>query len=67
MYNYSGKAFIVCHWRKSKGFESIAKWGEAICDDNLVNLFKKHKDCRKRCGSVYYRLKKYDTPPKYNF
>ena len=42
MYTYSGKAFIICRWRKSKGPKPIAKWGEAICDDNLVNIFKNH-------------------------
>ena len=41
---YSSEAFIVCRWKKSKGLEPIAKWGEAICDDNLVNIFKEHKD-----------------------
>ena len=44
MYTYSSEAFIVCRWKKSKGLEPIAKWGEAICDDNLVNIFKEHKD-----------------------
>ena len=50
MYSYSSKAFIVCRWRQSK---HVAKWGEAICEDNLVNFCDKHKDCRKGCGSVY--------------
>ena len=49
-----------------ENLEPIAKWGEAIRNDNLVNIFEEHKDCRKGCRSVYYRLKKYDTPPKYN-
>ena len=65
-YSYSSKAFIVYRWGESKGLEPIAKWGEAICEDKLVNIFEEHKDCRKGCGSVYYKLKEYDIPPKYS-
>ena len=54
MYSYSSKAYIVCRWRQSKGLQPVAKWREAICDNELVNYFKEHKDCRKGCGSVYY-------------
>lgn len=53
MYSYSSKAYIVCRWRRSKGFEPVAKWGEAICNDNLVHFFKEHKGCS--CGSVYFK------------
>ena len=55
MYSYSSKAYIFCRWRQSKGLEPIAKWGEAICNDELVNFFDdlKHKNCS--CGSVYYK------------
>ena len=55
MYSYSIKAFIVCRWRQSKGLQLVAKWGETICDENLVKRFKEHKDCRKGCRSVYYK------------
>ena len=53
-YSYSPKAFIVCRWRLSKGLQPVAKWGEAICKDKLVNFFEdeNHKNCS--CGSVYY-------------
>ena len=55
MYYYSSKAYIVCRWRQSKGLSPVAKWGEAICEDKLVNFFEdeKHKNCI--CGSVYYK------------
>ena len=66
MYSYSSKGFIVSRWRESKGLEAIAKWEEAICEDKLVNIFEEHKDCRKGCGIVYYKLKEYDIPPKYS-
>ena len=55
MYSYSSKAYVVCRWRQSKGLSSVAKWGEAICSDDLIDFFKdpKHKNCS--CGSVYYK------------
>ena len=52
--SYSSKAYIVCEWRGKRGLAPFAKWGEAICDGELVNFFKEHKNCRKRCSSVYY-------------
>ena len=55
IYSYSSKAFIVCRWRQFKGLQPIAKWGTAICEGNLVNFFKEHKDCRKGCRSVYFK------------
>ena len=55
MYLYSSKAYIVCKWRQSKGLQPVAKCRKAICENNLVNVFKEHKDCRKGCGSVYYK------------
>ena len=55
MYSYSSKAYIVCQWRQSKGLVPVAKWGEAICGDDLVDFFKdpNHKNCS--CGSVYHK------------
>ena len=55
MYLYSSKAYIVCKWRQSKGLQPVAKCGEAICENNLVNFFKEYKDCRKGCRGVYYK------------
>ena len=54
-YSYSSKAYIACRWRQKKGLQPVAKWGEAICNDELVNIFKEHKDCLHGCGSVYYK------------
>ena len=46
-YNYATKLYHVCKWRKECGFRAIAKKGEAICGDKLVNFFadKAHKNC----------------------
>ena len=38
MYSYSSKAYIVCRWRESKGLSPVAKWGEAICKNELVHF-----------------------------
>ena len=54
-YSSLSKAYIVYRWRQKKGFQPIAKWGEAIYDGELVNYFKEHKDCSKGCGNVYYK------------
>ena len=52
-YLYSSKAYIVCRWRLSSGLQPVTKWGEAICNGELVNFFEdeNHKNCS--CGSVY--------------
>ena len=44
-YNYATKLYHVCQWRKKRGFHPIAKKGENICNDELVNIFNKHKNC----------------------
>ena len=46
-YHYYLKALTVCKWKKNKGYEPLAKWGEAICQDELVNFFEneEHKYC----------------------
>ena len=55
IYSYSSKAYIVCRRRQSKGLSQVAKWGEAIYGDDLVNFFEdsNHKNCS--CGSAYYK------------
>ena len=47
MYSYSSKAFIVCHWGQSEGLQPVAKWGEAICENNLVIFLKNIKTVEK--------------------
>ena len=46
-YNYGTKLYIVYDWKKTKGLPALAKKGESICDNQLVNFFKdaKHKNC----------------------
>ena len=55
MYSYTSKAYIVCRWRKEKGREPIARWGEAFCKNKLIDFFEDicHQNCS--CGSVYYK------------
>ena len=46
-YNYATKLYHVCKWREEHGFAAIAKKGENICNNELVNFFKDeaHKNC----------------------
>ena len=46
-YNYVTKIYNVCDWKKTKGLPALAKKGEAICYNQLLNFFKdaKHKSC----------------------
>ena len=46
-YNYATKLIHVCRWKKKRGLPALAKKGEAICGDKLVNFFenKNHKNC----------------------
>lgn len=39
---------------KKKGLKPVAKWGEAICNGNIVNFLKEHLGCH--CGSVFYKF-----------
>ena len=51
-YNYATKLQIVCRWKEQQGLPALAKKGEAICNDQLVNFFedKEHKYCS--CSTV---------------
>ena len=46
-YNYAIKLYHVCRWIRKQGLCPIAKEGEAICNEELVNFFadEKHKNC----------------------
>ena len=39
-YNYATKLYHVCKWREGHSFAAIAKKGEIICNNELVNFFK---------------------------
>lgn len=53
MFAYYLKANDVCKWRQKNGYLLVAKWGESVCDDKIVNIFKKHKECT--CSKVYFK------------
>ena len=46
-YNYATKLYHVCRWRRKRRLRLIAKKGEAICNEELVDFFtdEKHKNC----------------------
>lgn len=54
-YTYSNIAYTVYVWRQRKGLMPVAKWSEAICNNELVNVFKEHRNCPHGCGFVYYK------------
>ena len=45
--NIMTKIIFVCRWRKENGLRPVAKKGETICNNELVNFFadEKHKNC----------------------
>ena len=46
-YHIVSKLNIVCNWRKENSFCALAKKGETICNNELINCFadEKHKSC----------------------
>ena len=46
------KANEICKQRQINGFLPLAKWGEAICNNKVVNIFKEHKNCSR--SKVYF-------------
>lgn len=38
---------------KRNSYLPVAKWGESVCEDKIVNIFKRHKDCT--CSEVYFK------------
>ena len=42
MYSYNTKSFIVCNWKEQRNLNQdvLVKFGEAICNDQLVNFLK---------------------------
>lgn len=53
MFAYYLKAKNVCEWKQKNGYLTVVKWGEAICNDKLVDTFDdEHKNCR--CSQVYF-------------
>ena len=46
------KAKAVCDWKEKNSYLTVAKWGESICNDKLVDIFAdEHKNCL--CAQVY--------------
>ena len=45
--NIMTKIIFVCRWTKENGLRPVAKKGETICNNELVNFFadEKHKNC----------------------
>ena len=53
MYSYTSKSFLVMRWRKERGLTEVAKLGEAICENKIIN-FLNDKEHKCSCSSVYF-------------
>ena len=51
MFAYYLKANDVCKWRQKNEYLPLAKWGESICKDKIVNILEGHKECT--CSEVF--------------
>ena len=57
MYCYLTKSRIVIRHRKDKDEKPIAKLGECVCQDEIINFLKNKENlcnCNKGCASVYF-------------
>ena len=52
MYCYTSKTFLVLRWKKERNMTEIAKLGQAICDNKIVNFYEDKHKCI--CSSVYF-------------
>ena len=56
MYSYATKTKIVIRHRQGKNEPAIAKLGQCVCENEVVNFLMKNKkcNCEKGCSSVYF-------------
>ena len=47
------KTKAVCKWRRESDYLPLVKWGESICQDKIMEIFKGHKECI--CSKVYFK------------
>lgn len=52
MFAYYLKAKTVCEWKLKNGYLPVVKWGEAVCEDKIVDIFKEYKHCN--CSGAYF-------------
>ena len=59
MYSYTTKSRIVIRYREHKNEIAIAKLGERVCKDQVINFLKNEGNqcnCNKGCDSVYFKV-----------
>ena len=54
-YSCITKLFLVCNWKEKSGYNIVSKFGEVICNDQLVNFFENEEYKHCLCSSVYYK------------
>ena len=52
MYCCTSKTFFVLRWKKERNMTQIAKLGESICDNKIVNFYEDEHKCS--CSSLYF-------------
>ena len=59
MYSYTTKSRIVIRHREHKNEIAIAKLGECVCKDQVINFLNNEGNkcnCNKGCASVYFKV-----------
>ena len=57
LYCYSTKSKIVIRHRKNKNKNAVARLGECVCQNQVINFLKNEGNqcnCDEGCASVYY-------------
>lgn len=57
MYCSTSKTFLVLRWKKSKNLPQIAKLGQVVCNDEIIDLRKNEHKCS--CSSLYFNAVKF--------
>ena len=58
MYCYANKSRIVIRHREHKNETAIAKLGECVCKDQVINFLQNEDNkcnCNEGCASVYFK------------
>ena len=59
MYCYATKSRIVIRHREHKNETGIAKLGECVCENQVINFLENENNqcnCNKGCASVYFKV-----------
>ena len=52
MYCYTSKTFLVLRWKKERDIPAVAKLGQTICQNKIIDFRENEHKCS--CSSVYF-------------